>query len=245
MDIINDKLALHREIWYKKKILRLIYAQWYRMIQADLKSGKKKTLEIGSGTGNFKEFKSDIIASDIENRPWLDKVFDAHDMPFTDGELSNIVMIDVLHHLVDPIRFFREVGRVLEPGGRIIMLEPFPSFFSLPVYKCFHPEPFDFKKNYFLQGGTDEKKDAWESNQAIPFLLFYRQKKDFLRLFENKYEIIKKKRISFLLYPLSGGFEHRSFIPGFLFPVFSILEKILAPLASLLAFRCYIVLEKK
>lgn len=33
-------------------------------------------------------------------------------------------MIDVLHHLAKPKLFFGEARRILEPGGRLIMIEP-------------------------------------------------------------------------------------------------------------------------
>ena len=243
-EIKGESLAKRREIWNNKKILQKIYGDWYREMISDLCSGAGKTVELGSGTGNFKDFKPDIVTSDIEKQDWIDMRFDAHEMPFTENEIANFVMIDVLHHLADPIKFLNETYRVLEPGGRIILIEPYMSPFSKIVYKLKHHEPFDLKSDYF-NDKIDINKDPWDSNQAIATILFFREIKKFNNLFANKFTFHKKKQISIVLFPGSGGYEYRQFIPNSLIPLFELIEKLLTPFSGLLAFRCYVVLEKK
>jgi SAM-dependent methyltransferase len=216
---------------------------WYQKILADL-NPTGKTLELGAGSGNFKEFKPDAISSDIENCEWLDLCFDAHTMPFGNSEISNIVMIDVLHHLSNPVGFFDEAYRVLGPGGKIMVLEPFPSLLSLLVYRMFHPEPFEFNVDYFSMTET-RQKDPWESNQAVSYLLFFRDRNLFRDRFRDKLRIRKRERLSFVLYPLSGGFEHRSMVPDAMIPFLGWIEKLMVPLGALMSFRCYMVLEKE
>ena len=255
---MNNKLTLHREIWKKKKILRDIYISWYKQVLKDL--GKGKTIELGAGSGNFKEFKPGVIASDIEPCQWLDICFDAHEMPFKKGSAGNILMIDVLHHLADPVGFFHEAAQILEKNGRIVLIEPFPTPFSLFIYKRFHPEPFIMEADYFeahsynpqvpsppatsALSAVNQKKDPWEANQAAAYLLFFKHKKKFMQTFENEFKIVKKKKMSYILYPGSGGFENKAMIPDVLVPLFKFLEILLKPFRWLLAFRCYIVLEK-
>ena len=221
-------------------MLRLIYQEWYAKINHDLKPGK--SLEIGSGIGNFKKFNPGVISSDIVSCEWLDKRIDAHNLPFTRCSLDNIVMIDVLHHLGQPLKFFREANRVLKPRGRVILVEPFPSPLSLVIYKLFHPEPFIFKDDVFSR--KSDKKLPWESNQAIAYLLFFKQVDRFKRLFQNKFKLVKREKFSLLLYPLSGGFENKQLIPDWLLSFFRMIEKSLFPFRNLLAFRCYLVLQK-
>jgi len=245
---MSDKLKRHREIWQRKKILRVIYTDWYKQILKDLTGSKNKTVELGAGGGNFKEFKPGVLASDIEYCQWLDTCFDAHFIPFKDNAAGNIVMIDVLHHLADPVRFFREASRVLAKGGRIVLIEPFPTLFSLFIYKRFHPEPFIMDTEYFSKNsnrlGSPTPKNPWEANQAVAYLLFFKNRKQFLRKFASEFKIIKRKRMSCLLYPASGGFGNKALIPGLLIPLFKFLEVLLVPFRWLLAFRCYIVIEK-
>ncbi|MFC1626967.1 class I SAM-dependent methyltransferase [Patescibacteria group bacterium] len=240
----HGRLTRYKKIYQNKKILQKIYLDWYQKIIKDLKSGK--TLELGSGIGSFKQFKPSIISSDIVNCDWLDMSFDAHKIPFKKNSLSNIVMIDVFHHLSNPIQFLNKTHRVLKKNGRLIMIEPFPSPFSLLIYKLFHSEPFIFNLDYFSKKHSfDDKKTPWASNQAIPYLLLFKQLDKFNHLFKKKFNLVKKEKFSFLLYPLSGGFENKQLYPDFLFPIIKIIEKLLYPFKDLLAFRCYIVLEKK
>lgn len=240
---MSDILKRHKEIWDKKKILRVIYTEWYQKILLDLYQEKGETVELGAGSGNFKNFKPDVISSDIEPCDWLDLSFDAHKMPFKDSSVANIVMVDVLHHLFNPRLFLKEAHRVLQKKGRIIIIEPFPSLFSLLVYRKFHPEPFLFKVDYFQKKGL-EGKDPWDSNQAIAYLLFFKNKKKFQKIFGDKLRIAKRERMSCILYPVSGGFENKALIPDSWIPFFKFLEFILIPLRSLLAFRCYVIIEK-
>lgn len=221
-------------------MLRQIYREWYAMIAGDLRPGK--TLELGSGIGNFKKFKPEIISSDIVKCEWLDKRVDAHRLPFSRHSLANIVMIDVLHHLGEPLKFFDEAERVLKPDGRVVIIEPFPSPVSIQIYRLFHPEPFIFKEDVFTK--KNDSKPPWDSNQAIPYLLFFKHRDKFEKYYKNKLKIVKIQKFSFILYPLSGGFEHRSLLPVTLFPLAKKIENWLIPLRNLLAFRCYIVLEK-
>jgi len=239
---MNNKLSQHKKIWKKKPLLRYLYHQWWQMIKADLVKGK--TIEIGSGIGAIKEKIPDLITSDIQSHNWLDMRFDAHKIPFKKKELANIIIIDTLHHLSNPIKFLSEAARVLKPGGKLIILEPYPSFISRIVYRLFHPEPFIMNIDYYAKN-TIKIKHPWKANQAIAYLIFFKHRKKFNQLLGKQWQVIKKQHISLLLYPLSGGFDHKQLIPNFLLPLILLLEKTLMPFRSLLAFRCYLVLKKR
>ncbi len=234
-------------IWENKRILREIYTEWYRVLLGDLADVPGRTLELGAGSGNFKAFKPDAVSSDIEVCSWLDACFDAHALPFKTDSIGNIVLIDVLHHLARPLQFLEEAFRVLRTGGRVLMIEPFPSPFSLFIYRRFHPEPFIFDQDFFQQSpvapGSD-CKDPWDANQAAAYLLFFKHRKRFLRVMGERFKVVTRFRMSCLLYPASGGFENKSKISDGLIPLFKFFEKIAVPLRPLMAFRCYVVLEK-
>ncbi len=73
------------------------------------------------------------------------RLADAQHLPFRNSSLSNIVLFDVLHHLENVRYFFDEALRVLVSLGRIVIMDPYVSVLSWPVYRFFHPEPMDFK----------------------------------------------------------------------------------------------------
>ncbi|MDS0299116.1 methyltransferase domain-containing protein [Halogeometricum sp. S1BR25-6] len=48
---------------------------------------------------------------------------DAGSLPFRDGGVDAVVVVDALHHLPDPERSLREAARVVAPGGVVVVQE--------------------------------------------------------------------------------------------------------------------------
>lgn len=46
---------------------------------------------------------------------------DAKQMPYPDGHFDMVISNSIVHHLSDPIAFFRELQRVLKPNGSIFL----------------------------------------------------------------------------------------------------------------------------
>jgi len=238
----KEILVSHRDIWKKKPILKILYTQWYEQIVAQLIPGL--ALEVGGGSGNLKEFYPDVICTDIVDVPWLDAVADAQAMPFASNSFSNIVLFDVLHHIENPVLFFNEAIRLLSPGGRILIMDPYISLSSWPIYHFLHPEPVDFKFNPLKIHIPDDNRKPFDANQAMTRLLFEKMSGDFVRQFPQL-KICYKRYLSFLVYPLSGGFDHPSVIPAAFADWLLKLEFLLQPLGRVLAFRALFVLEVK
>jgi SAM-dependent methyltransferase len=172
-------------------------------------------------------------------------VVDATQLPFPDGALANIFMIDVLHHLEAPIRFFDEAVRTLAPGGRVILVEPYVSPVSWLAWKLFVDERCDTRADPFCGAGarTGGCRDPWQANIAIPTQLFFRRLVEFESRFPQL-RVVERRRLDMLVMPLSGGFEKPRLIPLWLVPLARALESKLAGLQALLAFRCLVVLER-
>lgn len=49
---------------------------------------------------------------------------DVHAMPYTDGSVDAIISRSTIHHWSDPVGAFREIDRILKPGGIAIIHEP-------------------------------------------------------------------------------------------------------------------------
>ena len=200
----------YREIWNRKPVLREIYGDIYRRILADAVPGPM--LEIGGGSGNFKDFAPNSISSDIMPAPWLDLVCDAQRLPFSDASFANIVMVDVLHHIESPLRFLQEIQRVLLPNGRLIFCEPAITPLSGLFYRLFHDEPVDMSANPLAAVTISADKDPWDSNQAIPTLLVGRFREALARAVPGL-TLENVERFSFAAYPLSGGFQPWCLLP--------------------------------
>lgn len=238
-----EPLLEYRHAWQSKPALRAIYADYYRRIAAWARPGA--TLELGGGSGNLKEYLIDIVTTDIQHAPWLDAVADAHALPFRDESFANIVMFDVLHHIERPRRFLAEVQRVLQPGGRLIVIEPDITPVSALFYHLFHPEPVDMDEDPLADGKLSRSRSPYDANQAFPCRLFGRDRARLESLFP-RLAIVTRQRLALFTYPLSGGFRRWSLMPAALVPLALKIEGWLLPaLGVWMAFRLLGVIEKR
>jgi len=240
---MTTSLTDYRAVWNKKAVLRLIYDDIFERIAGEVVDGL--TIEVGGGIGNLKEKITWLISSDIQFAPWLDLVVDAQKLPFSDDSVSNIVMLDVLHHIEFPALLFKEAGRVLRPGGRIVMVEPAITFGSSLFFKMFHHEPVDMNADPFAEGRPDRRRNPYESNQAIPTLLATRERERFHARFSDL-QVMQTEWFSFLAYPLSGGFRPWSLVSeGVARSLLRIESKLERRFGRLFGFRLLMVIEKK
>jgi SAM-dependent methyltransferase len=239
----EEKLNDQRARWQSKPVLRAIYEDMYERIAAACVAGA--TLEVGGGSGNMKEYREDVVSTDLVPTPWLDAAADAQSLPFRDASFANIVLFDVLHHIERPRRFLSEADRVLRPGGRIILMEPGITPLSRIFYKLFHPEPVDMRDDPLADGPLDPARKPFDANQAIPTLLVGRHRERMLREFPAL-RILRAERMSLLAYPLSGGFRPWSLIPVAGIGTLLRFENafLRRPFARIAAFRLFIILEK-
>lgn len=240
---MSDELSEYRAVWQRKPVLRLVYADYFNRIASHCIPGR--TLEIGGGIGNLKELLPDVTSSDIQLSENLDVVADAQNLPIKNGALSNIVMLDVLHHLEFPVKFLRDASRALKPGGRIVMIEPAITPGSTLFYRFIHHEPVITSADPLLDGKPDHGRDPYDSNQAIPTLLATKYREPMQREVPDL-ALSKTEWFSFFAYPLSGGFKPWALISqGMarrLLKAEGWLEK---PFGRLAGFRLLLVMEKK
>lgn len=77
-----------------------------------------------------------VVSTDIDAARNPDVVDDITRSSFPDAHFDAIVIIEVLEHVVDPLRAAAEVQRLLKPGGSLVLSTPF--IFPL------HDRPHDF-----------------------------------------------------------------------------------------------------
>jgi SAM-dependent methyltransferase len=106
---------------------------------------KGRLLDLGCGRvplyAAYRDFVTDNVCVDWENtihkNDYLDLVCDlTKRLPFPDREFDTIILSDVLEHIPEPELLWREMGRVLAAGGRIIM--------NVPFFYWLHENPHDY-----------------------------------------------------------------------------------------------------
>lgn len=238
---LDDKETVleHKELIENKYILKKIYIKFYKEFGKS-RPKKGKILELGSGGGIFKRIYPKSITSDVVAGPGIDKVFFAEKIPFKNDSLSAIYMLNVLHHIKDPAKGLKEMQRVLKKNGKIIMIEPYNSFWSRFIYKNFHHEVFDPKAGWRVKG----KGRLSDANDALPWIIFVRDRKLFEQRFPNL-KIVKIEPHTPFMYLLSGGLSKPQLIPNTLYKYACSVEDFLTPLNHYLGMFVTIVLEKK
>lgn len=229
------------KILAKKGLLLSWHRKIYKYMAENL-SKETVNIEIGSGSSKLYEHISGLIRSNIIFIKKNDIAFSAYQIPFMDGSVGNIILIDVLHHLHDPHAFFREAERVLKPGGRILICDPYLSTLSYPIWKYLHPENCDCNHLGFnKQGKINPLIDA---NSANASLLFFSDKDPFSKI--CRCLTVKKTVLhSKFHYWIAGGYSFPQFLPTVFAPLIDLVERVLAPFDKWLASFMFVIIEKK
>jgi SAM-dependent methyltransferase len=212
-----------RGIIQSNRFLGRIYDEWYRLICASIPAGPGSVLELGSGAGFLASYIPGLIASEVFFCPDIQLVLDARRLPFSPGSLRAIAMVDVLHHIPDNRAFLGEARRCLRPGGAIVMIEPWVSTWSRPIYTRLHHEPFD-------PGAADwtfpDSGPLSGANGALPWIMFQRDRRDLEAEFPEL-EIRTVRPFMPFRYLVSGGVSMRPLMPASTFAFWRGLESAL------------------
>ena len=131
------------------------------------------------------------------------------------------------HHLRDPISCLKKIAVKLKSGGCVTVAEPYFSFLSRIIYKCFHHEPSEF--NIAAPLLSEIKGPVSSANMAIPHMIFF-SSKGWDKALSNIYDFSKENAIyySSLSYMATGGISRRFLVPGWLYKKAFILDCYLA-----------------
>lgn len=229
------------EILSQKKLLLNWYRKIYRYLAANL-SAATVNVEIGSGSSRLYEHIDGLIRSNVVFIKENDLVFSAYEMPFQDNSVGNIILISVLHHLAEPYAFFQEAERVLKPGGRVLISDPYLSILSYPVWKYLHPEGCDRKHLGFASAGS--VNPITDANSANATILFCSGKNPFAEQCRSL-SLVKVEFHTKFLYWLAGGYNFPQFVPSWSLPAIDFLERALAPFDKWMASFLFAVVEKE
>ena len=90
--------------------------------------------------------------SDLSDDPHLDfKGVDAQATNFNDNSFDYVIASNMIHHIPYPIKFFREMSRILKKEGKLIIFESYCSiFFQIATILMKH-EGFDLQKMFGMK----------------------------------------------------------------------------------------------
>jgi SAM-dependent methyltransferase len=231
-----------KQLISERPLLNSCYDKWYELILGDARSVRENgiLLELGSGGSCLKDLEKDFITSDVVPDV-ADHVIDARDLPFPDSSIQAIALTHVFHHIPQVEQFLEEAVRTLKPGGVITMIEvahtPFARFF----FSNFHPEPYNDKAQDW---DFSQKDSMMDSNQALSWLVFVRDRDRFESLFPEL-SIETTSYTPWLAYLLSGGVTMKHLVPRFMNPLIHALEFLLTPFRPVFALHWHIRVRRK
>ena len=88
----QDWIDAHQRVWREKPALRRFYeTEYFDRILAAMPTGR--SLEIGAGPGFFSARHRCDVVTDIADAPHIDRVVDAHGMPFETSSFASMCCI--------------------------------------------------------------------------------------------------------------------------------------------------------
>ncbi len=234
----------NRKTYQNKDLIKIIYNNYYKKIKENIyTSNKKKILELGSGGGNIKKVIQNCITSDQFKNKNIDRIENIYKINFKKNSISNIILIDVFHHVQFPNLALKEIHRVLIKNGRVIMMEPAMGLIPRIIYKIFHYEPngFNLKINWNHIPKKIPSLNQYFAAQSMPWRAFFLKE---LNL-KSKYKIKSIRPFSDFAFLLSGGYSYKALYPKFLYSFIKLIDKILTCISiKIFSARMLIVLEK-
>ena len=209
-----------RQVLQEKPFLKKLYREWYALLAAEF-TADQRVLEIGAGAGFLKEFLPGLIRSEILPITDMDLVLDARNLPFGQSTLHGIVMTDVLHHIPDCTAFLKEAARVIQPRGKLAMIEPWNNLWARFIYTHLHHEPFlPTAQSWALPAGGPLSI----ANGALPWMILVRDRQRFAKQ-HPEWQLQTLAPLMPLAYLLSGGLSLRSLLPSFSYSLLRWFEK--------------------
>lgn len=142
----NGKLRASRnvnEVGAGSRLITDIIASFYEFYIP--KYAKGKLIDLGCGKAPlhemYNEYIKDSVCVDWENTVHKNEFLDlecdlSHELPFNDNEFDTIILSDVLEHVPEPDKLWREISRLLSTGGI--------AFINVPFFYCLHEIPHDY-----------------------------------------------------------------------------------------------------
>lgn len=138
----NEAYAEHLAAWNPA-----LYAKYADTLKPD-RSGAR-ALDVGCGVGQvvarldeagFEAHGVDVSQPNIERAQKVSvrcQLYDGRKLPFSDNHFASAGALNVLEHVDEPEAFIRELVRVVEPGGKIVLSSP--NFFRVFGWRDYHP----------------------------------------------------------------------------------------------------------
>ena len=167
--IANTKIA--RDLYYSSKSENVKFLLNKRFSwMNDFINENDVGIEVGSGAGFSKEFikNRNFKLTDLGSDDHLDyKNIDAQNTGFEDNSFNYVIASNMIHHIPFPIKFFKEMNRILKKNGKLIIFESYCSLIFQLATMIMKHEGFDFTLDVWDEKNPkSDEKNAWHGNMC-------------------------------------------------------------------------------
>ncbi len=139
----NEAYAEHLAAWDAN-----LYAKYADQLRPARPGAR--ALDVGCGVGQvvgrlmtaqFEAHGVDVSQPNIERAKKVSErcqLYDGKQLPFPDNHFASAGALNVLEHVDEPEAFIRELVRVVEPGGKVVLSSP--NFFRVFGFRDYHPK---------------------------------------------------------------------------------------------------------
>ena len=233
--IANTKIA--RDLYYSAKNQNVKFLLEKRFSWMNKFINENDTgIEVGSGAGFTKDFikNKNFKLTDLGNDEHLDfKNVNAQNTGFENESFDYVIASNMIHHIPYPMKFFREMSRILKKNGKLIIFESHCSIMFQIATTIMKHEGFDFTLNVWdEENPKSDENNAWHGNIAVPHLIFD-DKEGFDENLSNLFTLEYDKFTECLIFLNSGGVTSKTkCIPmnRFFLNILDFIDKILVKL---------------
>ena len=202
--------------------LGFLYQDWYKIISQNLSEVDGINIELGCGASFIDKINKSIKKTDVFFNRNTDFQLDAMEIGKKfKNKISNLILVNVFHHISNPELFLRSAEISLLSEGRIIMIEPSNNIWSRLVYKLVGHEKFDPKQFCW---SFESKDPLLDSNQALSWIIFNRDYEKFKNLFPML-SLVKIRTFMPISYLISGGHSYNTKIGKTIIKIVRKIEK--------------------
>jgi len=242
-----------RKIYFnsKSKNLNFLLQQRYNWMN-DFILENDHGIDLGSGAGFSKFYinNKNLKLTDLSEDDHIDiKNVDAQNTNFNSNSFDYVISTNMIHHLAYPMKYFKEMHRILKKNGKLVIFEPYCSVMFQLVEILMKHEGFDFDVDVWNESvPISSQEDVWDGNLAVSNLIFD-NKTIFNQHLGSYFSIKHEKLTECLIFLNSGGVTSKTFhlpLNSFLLNVLNNIDKILVKLLpNIFCMGRQIVLEKK
>jgi SAM-dependent methyltransferase len=128
-----------------------------------------------------------------------------HSLPFPDARFGAVIGVDCLHHFARPGVALGEIARVLRPGGRLALCEPWGGVLARLFYTYLHHEDCFVPADPFGAAFGDDKPPM-DGNAILPKLVLNDLPCELARLCPSLNRLLVRP-FGLFGYLLTGGFQ--------------------------------------